>query len=386
MDAFQFISKKEFIIMTKRKISLIFLSMCLLLSALSQAPIIGKASELNFAVESIIPDNQRDKTKTFFDLRVAPKSEQVVELKLRNDTTKDVTVEPSVNSATTNLNGVVEYGATKAKKDSTLPIDLKEIVSVASEVTIPANQEIKLPITIKMPDRTFDGILAGGITIKEKDNSKSDSNTSSDTQGLAIQNKYAYVVALLLNQNDQPVEAKLELNDVVPSQVNARNVINANLHNVKSDYINSLDVEATITKKNESTALYTSSKKNMQMAPNSNFNYPISLNGEKLKAGKYTLKLNAQAKEGKWSFTKDFTISETDAKKYNSQDVSIKKDWTWVYILIGILLILIALFLIFFIIRRNRKKQEERRRLEAARNRKNVRRKKRPSKDQIPKK
>lgn len=122
------------------------------------------------------------------------------------------------------------------------------------------------------------------------------------------------------------------------------------------------------------------------MAPNSNFNYPISLNGEKLKAGKYTLKLNAQAKEGKWSFTKDFTISETDAKKYNSQDVSIKKDWTWVYILIGILLILIALFLIFFIIRRNRKKQEERRRLEAARNRKNVRRKKRPSKDQIPKK
>lgn len=66
-----------------------------------------------------------------------PEKEQTVEVQLRNDTDKDVIVETQVNSATTNLNGVVEYGKTKAKQDSTLKYNLADLVEVDSEVTIP---------------------------------------------------------------------------------------------------------------------------------------------------------------------------------------------------------------------------------------------------------
>lgn len=43
------------------------------------------ASELNFAVEPVIPENQRDKTKTYFDLLVKPDIEQTIEINLRNE-------------------------------------------------------------------------------------------------------------------------------------------------------------------------------------------------------------------------------------------------------------------------------------------------------------
>ncbi|MGX7418075.1 DUF916 and DUF3324 domain-containing protein [Carnobacterium gallinarum] len=361
----------------KKTVKNIILLIALLLMGMIQIPSNGQAAELNFAVEAIIPENQRDKTKTYFDLRVEPNSEQTIEMNLRNDTEKDVTVEPSVNTAITNINGVVEYGETKTKTDSTLPIDLKKIVTVSNEITIPAKSLVKVPLTIKMPETKFDGILSGGITIKEKADSADSEGSNQDGQGLAINNKYAYVVALLLNQTDQEVKPKLELNNVEPSQINLRNVINANLQNVESTYINSMNIDAKVTKKGAKETVYESSKKNMQMAPNSNFDYPIALEGQRLEAGDYTLTLNVDAKEDSWSFTKDFTIKSEDAKKYNQTDVTIKKNNTWIYVLVGLLLILIVGILIFFIIKQKKKKEEEERKQLLARKKKLARRKKR---------
>lgn len=106
----------------------------------------------------------------------------------------------------------------------------------------------------------------------------------------------------------------------------------------------------------------------MQMAPNSNFNLSVPLKGDRLKAGTYTMKIEAygqkdqngsypfQAKGSQkeekyryhWSLEKDFEIKADVAKKLNDSDVTIKKDYTWVYILIGIvLLLLIILFLVW---------------------------------------
>lgn len=316
------------------------------------------ASELNFAVEPVIPENQRDKTKTYFDLLVKPDIEQTIEINLRNDTENEVIVEPKVHSATTNLNGVVEYGPVDSKKDSTLKYDLNEIVQVENEVKIPAHSSIKVPLKIKMPKEAFDGILAGGITLQEKDTKKSE---NTETKGLSIQNQYAYVVALVLNENNNPVKPELKLNKVYPDQVNARNVINANLQNSTPNYINQLNVSAKITEKDKSTVLYETTKKAMQMAPNSNFDFPISLSGKKLEAGDYTLELTATTKADRWHWKKNFTIKADEAKKLNAKDVTIKKDYTWIYIVVGIILILVSILLIILILKRKRKKEEEER-------------------------
>lgn len=332
----------------------------------------AQGAELNFAVEPVIPENQIDKTKTYFDLKMSPSKEQILEISLRNDTEKDVVVEPVITSSTTNLNGVVEYSPTKAKQDSTLKYQLSDLVKVDKSVKIPAKSSIKLPLTVKMPKEEFDGILAGGITLQEKQDTEKEAD--SDEKGLSIQNKYAYVVALVLSINDKKVNPLLKLNKVEASQVNARNVINATIQNTTPVYVNQLSVESKITYKGDKKTLYSSSKEGMQMAPNSHFAYPISLEGKKLEEGEYTLEMTAKSKDDVWKWKKDFTISADVAKELNTKDVQIKDPSYWLYIVIGLILLVIAGLL--FILYKRRKKQKE----EAERKRKMAqKRKKRKS-------
>ena len=110
----------------------------------------------------------------------------------------------------------------------------------------------------------------------------------------------------------------------------------------------------------------------MQMAPNSNFNLSVPLKGERLKAGKYTMKIEAYGQKEEngdfafkakgnqkeenyryhWSLEKDFEIKADEAKKLNDSDVTIKKDYTWVYLLIGLLLLI--LLILFFVWRKKK--------------------------------
>ncbi|HAP4265926.1 TPA: DUF916 and DUF3324 domain-containing protein [Enterococcus faecalis] len=330
------------------------------------------ASEFNFAVTPTIPENQVDKSKTYFDLKMAPGAKQTVEIQLRNDTDEDITIENTVNSATTNLNGVVEYGQNGIKPDKTLRFNLKDYVEAPKEIILPKHSQKTLPLTITMPKDSFDGVMAGGITLKEK---KKETTTSADqSKGLAINNEYSYVVAIILQQNETKVQPDLKLLGVKPGQVNARNVINVSLQNPQAAYLNQLHLINTVSKGGET--LYQSDTEDMQVAPNSNFSYPISLKGERLTPGKYVLKSTAygvkdekgiyQVKGAngeerylyKWEFTKEFTISGDVAKELNEKDVTIKGTNWWLYLLI-VLIILALLLLIFFLYRKKKKEEEQ---------------------------
>jgi len=333
------------------------------------------ASEFNFAVNPVVPENQIDKELTYFDLKMNPGAQQTLNVQLRNDTDKDITVEASINSATTNLNGVVEYGSNKIKPDESLKYNLKDYAKIDGEITLAKHTEKEVPVSVTMPKESFDGVMAGGITFKEKTD---DSNANSEDKGLSIKNEYSYVVALLLRQNTTDVQPDLKLKIVEPDQVNARNVINIGLQNPKAAYLNQLNVSAAIYKKGSDDALYKSQKDGMQMAPNSHFSYPIALNGEKLQAGKYVMKMTAYGNKDpkgsfktkdstgkeasyiyRWKFEKEFEIKSDVADKLNEKDVSIEKNNNWIYWLIGILILLLLLLILWFYLRKRKKDNEE---------------------------
>ncbi|TFJ46694.1 DUF916 and DUF3324 domain-containing protein [Carnobacterium divergens] len=356
----------------KKKLVIGLIFLLSLVSIIPQA----NASQLKFSVEPVIPENQKDTSHSYFDLTMKPSEKQTLNIHMRNDTDNEVTVLPSVHAATTNINGVVEYGESNTKLDKTSKYNIEEIVKPAvDEVKIPANGSTDLELMIEMPKDGFDGILAGGITLKEKEDT-AETKKEKTQQGLAIENKYAYVVAVVLQETDVKIDSELKLNKVEPNQVNARNVINATLQNTQAKYMNQLSVDTKITKKGESDVLYSSKKEEMQMAPNTSFAYPVSLNGEKLKAGDYTLSMTAKSMGETWKFKKDFTIKADVAKAFNEKDVTVKKEYAWIYILIGILLILLALLLIWFIIRKKKKEKEKK----EAQKRRKANRKKRAKK------
>ncbi|KPN12694.1 cell wall anchor protein [Bacillus australimaris] len=312
-----------------------------------------KASELNFSVTTVIPRNQIDQSKSYFDLKVKPSQKQTLQILLRNDTNRQIVIEPQVHTATTNVNGVVEYGKTEEKKDSTLKYKMENLIKTNKDVTIPAKGKKILSLHLTAPEKRFDGWLAGGITLQEKEKEPKENKKEAS---LSIENKYSYVVAILLSGNSTKIIPKLQLNKIEPSQLNARNVIQAEIQNVKPMYVNKMSVKAKIMEKGSREVLYQADKKDMQMAPNSHFRFPVPLNGQKLQAGTYTLDMTAQSMNKTWHWTKDFTIDAEIAKELNQKDVTIETDYTWMYVVLGIGLIMIALGILLLFIRKKRKR------------------------------
>lgn len=322
-----------------------FLMIATLLSGSSlMAMKTAEASELNFSVQTELPDNQLDTKKSYFDLLMTPNQKQTLQIVLNNDTSRDITIEAAVHSATTNSGGVVEYGETNSQKDKTLAHDMKELVEVEETTLVPANSSVKLPLTVQMPEENIQGKLAGGITLQEK---QAEQKKETDTKEIAIENRYSYAVAIILQNSQEKIEPELTLNKVEASQKNFRNVIKANLQNITPTFVNKLEVSTKITKKGQKESLYKETKSDMQMAPNTNFDLPISLNGEKLAAGDYTLEMEATSKENKWKWSKDFTIKAEVAKELNAKDVSIKRDDSWLlYLALAVLGLLVIILLI----------------------------------------
>lgn len=337
---------------------------------------IVSANEFNFSVTPVRPENQIGQSG-YFNLQMTPGQTQVLTVTLTNSTEKTVVVEESIATATTNINGVIEYSPNKIQADKTLKYNISDYAKIPAEITLTPKSSQQVKIEVAMPNEAFKGVIAGGITFKEKGADEENSKS----KGISIQNKYAYVVALLMQQDPEPVAPDLKLTSVSPGQVNYRNVINANLQNPNAGYLNQMYVQATIKGVTNTKLSYTTDKEMMQMAPNTNFDYPVIIGeGKRIEAGKYQLKMtvygqksdngkyvfkDAQGKEQKfdyqWQFSQDFTISGDTAKKLNAKDVTIKpvpwyKNWI---IWAGIILVLLSLFFLFFLVWKRRKNDDE---------------------------
>lgn len=374
---------------TEMKRAKFYLTMFVMVMVMMITNQVVKANEFQFSMTPVLPENQAEDV-SYFDLLMTPGQKQTIQVLLDNSTDKVVTVEASVASATTNINGVVEYSPTENKKDKTLKYDLAEYVKMPDEIALQPQSQTSIAIEVTMPSEKFDGVIAGGLTFKQK---SSETDTSStDKKGVSLKNEYSYVEALVLQQTNTKVAPSLTLNDVAPSQVNARNVINANLQNSKMGYLNQMKVDATVTNVDDPNMTFTTVKEMMQMAPNTNFDYPIAISNQgmldsgnpskPMKAGTYHLAMDVYGQkdpsgeyvqtekdqEGKetdihyvykWHFEKDFTITAEKAKELNAKDVTVEKDNTWIYFLIGGILLALLAFLLFFILWKRRKKDEE---------------------------
>ncbi|WP_103653039.1 DUF916 and DUF3324 domain-containing protein [Bacillus thuringiensis] len=337
---------------------------------------IASANEFNFSISPVLPKNQADENVTYYDLLLKQGEKQILTIQLQNSTDKKVTVEGQVASATTNVNGVVEYSPNQNKSDKTLQYNLKDFVKMPKEIVLEPKKTKTIDVEVTMPNASFKGIIAGGLTFKQK--SSETDPSSKDQKGLALKNEYAYVIALLMREDKEIVKPELILNEVEPSQVNYRNIISANLQNPTMGYLNQMKIDANVKGIDDSSISYSSVKEMMQMAPNTNFEFPVPLNGNRLKPGKYHLSMdifgekdpngqyvskNSKGQDEhykyKWHFDRDFTITGKQAQNLNAKDVTVKPDNSWIIwiIIAGVLLVIALLF--FFILWKRRKKDKE---------------------------
>ena len=333
-------------------------SFLLLLSLLLTAPLPTfaqeDAGEVGYDIQAVIPENQIDKEKSFFDLRMEPAQEQTIHVKINNTSNAESTYKININQAYTNSQGFIDYNEKKESEKNDYPYAIDSIAKVADTVTVPKKSSKEVPITLTMPKDQFDGqILAAIQVVKE---------TEKKQKGIV--NSYGYILGLKLTETDTEVPRKLTLKKVEPAISFGKTSVVAILDNPTMDAYGHLKYEATVkNRKTNKEVRHVTYDNDMQLAPNSTYRFAIDWEKEPLTAGEYSLHLRVtDAKDNEWIFDENFTISAKQAKEINEATIDAGKKATipmWIYLVFGILLGVILLGIFWIILLKRRKKEEE---------------------------
>ncbi len=287
--------------MDKRLFQRMFAILFLLLSI--SMGVTSQASEINFNVKAISPENQRSKEISYFDLRVVPGETQTLSVELTNDTEEDVTVYASANSAITNDNGIVDCSYNDAKKDSSAVFTFSEIAKMPKEIILPKKSTKIVEDVVEIPKESFDGYVLGGFYFEQKEDKEEKSQGA-----LAVGNRFSYVVGVLMSETDQEIKPELALNDVKATQITGNNAVIMNIQNKKPAMIKKLQLDVKLYYENETKPRYENHQESLTMAPNTNFNYKIDLKEQPFVSGNYTVKIKANDRYKDWSWERKFEI------------------------------------------------------------------------------
>lgn len=316
------------------------------------------ADDMSFSVTAKPSENQRDKTKTYFDLRVTPGTTENLGVELQNNTDKEVTVLVGANTAVTNSNGVIDYSKEDPELNPTLKYPFGDLVTADKEIVLKGKEKKLVDIPVAIPKDPFDGIILGGLHFSQKE-SKEDEEQAS---GVQVKNKFAYVIGVRLSENDEEVPVALNLLGVKAGQRNYRNTVLATLENPEPRILSDMEIESYIyAEKDTNNALYYSKNDKLSMAPNSSFDYGISLNNQAFKPGKYVLKMTVKVAGETFEFEESFEIKSDEAKKLNDDAVELAKpDDGWKKYLVPVLLVLLAVIIVLLVLLlKNKRKQKE---------------------------
>lgn len=316
---------------------------------------------MGFEVYPAQSDSQVNNKVTYYDLKLNPGETTELAIKVKNTSDKPIVVNTAIGKGTTSTSGLGVYKQVD-NKSIDLPYNIEKYVTTkTAKIDLGVDESKKVIYTVKMPDKAFDGVLAGGMTFLKK------ADASDKSKGMSIANQFSYTISLVLHGKKDLDENKVTLGKVKADQLNGRNAITMPIQNETAAYLSQVKTNVKVSKKGSDQVLYKQSGEKYQIVPNSVFNLPVRIGEVKFKAGDYTANVEVQSKGQKWHFTRDFTITNDEANQLNKTAL-VKEDNTWLYILfacIGITL-LILLFSIIYV-RKQRKIKVLKAELEKAR-------------------
>ncbi|EOV3185279.1 DUF916 and DUF3324 domain-containing protein [Enterococcus faecalis] len=316
---------------------------------------VGYANDMNYSVQAKIPENQVNKQLTYFDIHVAPNQQQELKVTVANNSKEKATIQLNANNALTNSNGVIEYTKHGVKPDASLKYPLEKLIkNPKQKVTLAPGESKEVAFDLQMPKEAIKGTILGGIHVQKEDDSKAKDNKKNVT----IENVYSYIIGVQIREELTAVTPKLFLREVKPTLINYRTAVSANLQNATPTHLRKVSIDAAIRKQNSQKILHQVKKEQMSIAPNTNFNFPISWENQVIQPGKYILTMHVTSDQGQWDFTKEFTVKAKDVKKVNDEAVEVKKeDHTLLYILSGVIVVLLFGFIWFYL--KTRKKETD---------------------------
>jgi hypothetical protein len=335
----------------------------------------------DYTVQAVMPASQIDKANaSYFDMQLQPGQTESLTVNLANTSDKTITVDISKGTAGTQMGGVVDYAASSGF-DTTLAAKLGDGIEVPDKVTIGPKESKAVNAKVTMPTVPTNGVYVGGLKFTEE----GQGGEAGSGNSMRISGVFSYAVAILARNttSNNDVADTLTPNGVKLVSKSGISAIAANVINPKAALLNRLEIAGRVV--DPSGNVYMSqTKKMMQMAPNSNFDFLMTSKGDEIKAGRYLAKYTAfwsqdangqyaDAKGTRFDYTKtweqEITVTADQAKKFNAADKSIQAKnsipvWVWIIGGVVLLLVLIIAFLLWFILFKRRKDNDEEERKE----------------------
>lgn len=307
-----------------------------------------------YSVEAVIPDNQINENATYFDIEMDQDQRQNLEVIIHNTSNETITVNVTNHFTTTNSNGIITYDGMTEEPHESMQHPFDEISSISQEeVEVGANSREEVILNVQAPDEPFDGVILGGLYFTLE------ADTPEEDSGLEIQNQYSYALAVQITEsgNNTEIKPELLLENLNPGIVNHRTGLQTEFVNPTPVIISELEFNGTVSEAGSEEVIYERKADNFTIAPNSQFNFPVMFDNERLEPGTYTFRADVGNGEYNWQFEEDFEITEDTADEANESAVELEEDDSWmVYVILAMaaVILLLAIVIIYLFLKRKK--------------------------------
>jgi preprotein translocase subunit SecG len=330
---------------------------------------VNASTNTNFTIQKVPAKNEISQDSSFFDLKLAPGQKQTIEMIIRNISNQEITVFNQIFTTFTNANGEIDYTqANNEEYDASLKIKMRDIANVREsqiETVIPAHSQKNVFVDIEVPENAEDGVILGSWHFQQPTNKEN----NQQQEGMSITSEYAYAVAIKLTVNKEIAEPNLNLLNITTGTNNYRKAFLAQIQNNMPALTTRVEIVGRITRRGSLETLYENTMDSVNFAPNSNFQFPVFLGQDQMRAGEYTFRAKATTNDPKngftgksWEWNMDFTVLPEEALRANTEalnDPVPKKDWaTYLREYWWILAICLAVLLVVIILILKRKKDK----------------------------
>ncbi|EOL49886.1 DUF916 and DUF3324 domain-containing protein [Enterococcus caccae] len=310
-----------------RKINAIYIGLICVFSLFFFADQVRAAEDdnnLGYTVTLVQSNTQIDPNKSYFYVKTTPGEAQTLEVRVKSTKKENVHIKIYGTNAITGDGGTIEYSDDKTYFDSTLKEPVTSMIKIANpDITIGNYEEKTVKIQLTPPKEKYDGVKMGAIVFALDQGEKAKSGVTTE---------FSYRVGLITSgSGDEFNNAQtLNLNSAKASIKRGKKMVLANLQNPEPKVLENLSIVGTMTKKGTTEVVKRKSVENYSMAPNSSFDFEMDWGIANLPSGTYTLKLDASNDYQEWQLSKDFTITNQQAKKMNEESAFKIITPTWI--------------------------------------------------------
>lgn len=169
----------------------------------------------NFTVVPLYSEDQI-KQNGYLDVLAQPGSQQTLSVQVINLSDKERTFAVALYTGYTNDGANLAYDRAKIPSDNTLTYQLRQqtVAPKKQTIQVAAKGSTNVSFTVNVPNKQFNGLLAGGVRVWPLHETAEVTTTEKQT---LLRNKYAFGMPVLIRVKDDTGNAKLKLNTIHPA-------------------------------------------------------------------------------------------------------------------------------------------------------------------------